>query len=86
MFARGLTVVYGILAVMGLIPALNTMFGLAPIFGHDIWLHAGTALIAAYFGWFHHVGVRDRVEDHVGHHTGRHESVQERAEDLIGRR
>jgi hypothetical protein len=37
---------------MGLIPALNTLFGLAPIHGHDVWLHGGTAIIAAYFGWF----------------------------------
>jgi hypothetical protein len=50
-FARGLAVFYGALAVMGLIPALDTMFGLVPLYGHDIWLHAGTAAIAAYFGW-----------------------------------
>ena len=50
-YARSLAVIYGILAIMGLIPALNTMFGLAPLHGHDIWLHAGTALIAAYFGF-----------------------------------
>lgn len=50
-FARGLAILYGILAVMGLIPGLNTLFGLAPLYGHDVWLHAGTALVAAYFGW-----------------------------------
>ena len=72
MFARGLAVVYGILAVMGLIPVLNTTFGLIPIFGHDVWLHAGTALLAAYFGWFHHVDARDRVADRVGDVVGRH--------------
>jgi len=50
-FARGLTIVYVILAIAGLIPGLNTLFGLAPLYSHDIWLHAGSALIAAYFGW-----------------------------------
>jgi Domain of unknown function (DUF4383) len=50
-FARGLTFLYGGLAVMGLIPVLNTTFGLIPLFGHDIWLHAGTAAMAAYFGF-----------------------------------
>jgi hypothetical protein len=50
-YARSLAVIYGVLAVMGLIPALHTMFGLAPLHGHDVWLHAGTALIAAYFGF-----------------------------------
>ncbi len=53
LYARGLAIVYGVLAVMGLISAANlhTMFGLTPLFSHDVWLHAGTALIAAYFGW-----------------------------------
>lgn len=51
MYARGLAVIYGVLAVMGLIPGLNTTFGLVPIFGHDVWLHALTAIAAAYFGW-----------------------------------
>jgi len=50
-FSRGLTIIYGIFAVMGLIPVLNTVFGLVPLHSHDIWLHAGTAAVAAYFGW-----------------------------------
>jgi len=50
-FARGLTILYALLAIMGFIPVLNTTFGLIPIFGHDIWLHALTALVAAYFGF-----------------------------------
>lgn len=50
-YARGLAILYAVLAVMGLIPGLNTTFGLIPIFGHDVWLHALTAIVAAYFGW-----------------------------------
>ena len=50
-YARSLAVIYGVLAIMGLIPGANTTFGLIPIHGHDVWLHAGTALIAAYFGF-----------------------------------
>ncbi|MGH7230389.1 MAG: DUF4383 domain-containing protein [Nitrospiraceae bacterium] len=50
-FSRGLAIIFGALAVMGLIPALNTTFGLIPIFGHAVWLHAATAAIAAYFGY-----------------------------------
>jgi hypothetical protein len=50
-FARSLSVLYLVLAVAGLVPQLNTMFGLVPIHGHDVWLHAGTALLAAWFGW-----------------------------------
>lgn len=52
-FARGLAVFYAVLAVMGLIPALDTTFGLIPIFGSDVWLHALTSLVAAYFGFVH---------------------------------
>jgi hypothetical protein len=50
-YARGLAVIYGLFAVMGLIPGLNTVFGLVPLYGHDVWLHALTAVVAAYFGW-----------------------------------
>jgi hypothetical protein len=46
-----LAVIFGVLTVMGLIPGLNTVFGLIPLFGHDIWLHALTAIAAAYFGF-----------------------------------
>lgn len=49
-FARGVAVLYGVLTLMGLFPGLNTAFGLLPLFGHDVWIHAGTALAAAYFG------------------------------------
>lgn len=50
-YSRGLAIFYGVLAIMGLLPVLNTMFGLIPIFGSDVWLHALTAIIAAYFGF-----------------------------------
>ena len=55
-YSKVLAVFYGLLAVMGLIPALNTMFGLVPIHGHDVWLHAVTAIAAAYFGWMWKAG------------------------------
>jgi hypothetical protein len=42
-------------------PGLSTMFGLVPLFGNDIWLHALLAAVAAYFGWMHRdVAVSDR--------------------------
>lgn len=50
-YAKVLTVFYGALAVMGLLPGPNTVFGLIPIHGHDVWLHAATALAAAWFGF-----------------------------------
>ena len=62
LYARGLAIVLDVLAVLGLIEAgnLDTVFGLVPLFSHDVWLHAGTAVIAAYFGWGP-VDVRDEV-------------------------
>jgi hypothetical protein len=50
-YARSLAVLYGVLGIMGLVPGLNTVFGLLPLHGHDVWLHLGTAAVAAYFGW-----------------------------------
>ena len=50
-YGRSLALLYGALAVMGLIPGMSTLFGVLPMHGHDVWLHAGTAAIAAYFGW-----------------------------------
>ena len=50
-YARSLALLFGALAVMGLIPGMSTLFGVLPMHGHDVWLHAGTAAIAAYFGW-----------------------------------
>ncbi len=50
-YARGLAIIYGLLTIMGLLPFTNTTFGLIPIYGHDVWLHALTALVAAYFGF-----------------------------------
>jgi hypothetical protein len=50
-FALILGIFYLLLAVMGLIPGLNTTFGLIPLFGNDVWLHAVTAIaaLAVYF-------------------------------------
>ncbi|HUQ26409.1 MAG TPA: DUF4383 domain-containing protein [Burkholderiales bacterium] len=50
-FARGTALLFGVLAVMGMVPLLNTVFGWIPIHGNDVLLHGFTAAIAAYFGW-----------------------------------
>ena len=50
-YARAVAIAYGLLTILGLIPATNTTFGLVPIYGHDVWLHALLAAIAAYFGF-----------------------------------
>jgi hypothetical protein len=58
-YAKAVAIIYAVLTVMGLIPGLNTMFGLVPLYGNDIWLHALITIAAAYFGFF----APERVED-----------------------
>lgn len=48
-YAAVVAVIFAVLTIMGLIPALNTTFGLIPLFGNDVWLHAVTAIVAAVF-------------------------------------
>ena len=53
-FARGLAIFYALLAILGLafMPGIiKTTFGLIPIYGADVLLHAATAAVAAYFGF-----------------------------------
>jgi len=51
MFFQIVAIAYGILTVLGLLPATQTTFGLVPIWGADVWLHAAIALAAVYFGF-----------------------------------
>ena len=62
-FTHALVIVYGTLAVMGIIPGLETLFGMLPLHGHDVWLHAGTATVAAYFTWRPELSVEYRASN-----------------------
>ena len=46
-----LAVSYALLAVLGAIPATQTTFGLIPIYGNDVWLHALIAVAAGVIGF-----------------------------------
>ncbi|HEY0116654.1 MAG TPA: DUF4383 domain-containing protein [Allosphingosinicella sp.] len=52
-YFRFVFIAYALLAIMGLIPAAQTLFGLVPLHGNDVWLHAVLALAGLYFGWVH---------------------------------
>jgi hypothetical protein len=52
-YFRAVAIIYAVLAVMGLIDGLNTTFGLIPLYGADVALHAVLAIGAAYFGFMH---------------------------------
>ena len=60
-YARSVAIVYAVLAVAGLIPGINTVFGLIPVHGNDVWLHALLAAVAAYFGFVRHAEDEVRV-------------------------
>lgn len=55
-YGKVVGVSYGLLAILGLIPAakLWTLFGLVPLYGHDVWLHALLAAVATYYGFAPH--------------------------------
>jgi uncharacterized protein DUF4383 len=58
-YGRSVAIIYAVLTIMGLIPILKTVFGLVPLYSHDVWLHALLAIVAAYFGFAH------TVEEHT---------------------
>lgn len=51
----------GLFSLLGIVPVANTLFGLMPIFGNDVWLHLATALPAAYFGFVKDRGAAGRA-------------------------
>ena len=55
LYGKVVAIGYGLLTIMGLVTAmrLHTAFGFVPLYGHDIWLHAALAVVAAYFGFMH---------------------------------
>jgi hypothetical protein len=58
-YGRSVAIIYAVLTIMGLIPILKTVFGLVPLYSHDVWLHALLAIVAAYCGFAH------TVEEHT---------------------
>jgi hypothetical protein len=53
-YNRFFAISYLLLAIMGLIPLSNTLFGIMPIFGNNVWFNAVTGAIAAYFAFVWH--------------------------------
>jgi len=60
-YAQFVAIAYALLAVLGLLPQTHTTFGLIPIYGADVWLHAIIAAAAAYFGFVAREPVAARV-------------------------
>jgi hypothetical protein len=60
-YFRAVAIIYAVLTVMGLVEGLQTTFGLIPLYGNDVWLHALLAIVAAYFGWMNRDLATDRT-------------------------
>lgn len=63
-YAKSVAIIYAVLMIAGLVPGLNIMFGLVPLFGNDVWLHLILAAPAAYFGWMHRDIATTRTTTH----------------------
>ncbi|MHB0776079.1 DUF4383 domain-containing protein [Halomonas sp. WWR20] len=63
-YAKANAVLFALLAILGLIPATNTLFGLTPLYGNDIWLHILNALVAGYFGFGPPAGAKAETSKH----------------------
>lgn len=50
-FNRIFAIVYAAGVILGLLPLTNTLFGITPLFGNNIWLNAIAAAIAFYYGF-----------------------------------
>jgi hypothetical protein len=50
-FNRIFAILYAAGAILGIIPATNTLFGITPLLGNNVWLNAIVAAIAFYFGF-----------------------------------
>jgi hypothetical protein len=62
LFNRVFAIVYSLAALMGLFPYTNTMFGLIPLYGHNVWSNGLAALAAAYFGFGKPTEYRDSMQ------------------------
>jgi hypothetical protein len=62
-FSATLAMLFAALALMGLLPGLGALAGMKPPQGVDIWLYAGTAVLAVYFAWRPEFSVEHRAND-----------------------
>ena len=60
-YNRFFAICYLLIAVLGLIPVANTLFGFMPIFGNNVWLNAITGAIAAYYAFVWHKNHRSEL-------------------------
>lgn len=85
-YARVLAIAFGVLALLGALPGANTLFGAMPAYGADVWLHAATALLAAYVGWRASAVARERRRNRADRRQREVAVARERRFGLVDRR
>jgi uncharacterized membrane protein len=50
-YLRASSIIFGGLAVLGVMPPTSTLFGVMPLFGFNMWTHMIVAVVAAWIGW-----------------------------------
>jgi len=50
-YARSAAFIFAVLGLMGMVQGLDTVFGLIPLYGNDVWLHLLSAGIAGFVAW-----------------------------------
>lgn len=72
-FARAGTILFVVMGIVGLIPLddVRTLYGTTPLYGNNVWLHFGTALVGAFFSFrpgyqLTDIGVQETMNPHMG--------------------
>ena len=57
-YFQAVGIIYILLAILGLLPQTQTTFGMIPIYGNDVYLHAALGIVGIIFGFL----VKERVD------------------------
>ena len=60
-YARSAAFIFAVLGLMGMLHGLDTVFGLMPLYGNDVWLHLLSAGIAGFVAWRPETGERRSI-------------------------
>jgi hypothetical protein len=60
-YARSAAFIFAVLGLMGMAHGLDTVFGLMPLYGNDVWLHLLSAGIAGFVAWRPDTGERRSI-------------------------
>jgi hypothetical protein len=60
-YARSTAFIFAVLGLMGMAHGLDTVFGLMPLYGNDVWLHLLSAGIAGFVAWRPETGERRSI-------------------------